>query len=296
LRHAPALLLAGLLALAPAAAPAQQETIREAIDAHAIPAVTRAAAEAADLEDAALADCAPESPALRAALRDAREAWLRAAHLRFGPALEDDRLRRMAGRPAESADALARLLRQQDPTGRDADAHADAPLSTRGFHALDRLLHDPDLRGLGTPDDRCALIQTVAADIARSAAAIRTGWTDGHADAMWSAGAPGNTAYPTQADALRTLLDAVLAGLDGAARRLERGAAQDVATSIDAIADLAAILARPAGAAEAVRTRSGAIADHLAEGDATAARAGIAGLRDTLQGDVARALGLAAED
>ena len=287
MRHLALVLLA---ALAPAAAPApaQQETIRRAIDAHALPAVTRAATEAADLEDAALADCAPDSPALRAAFRDARQAWLRAAHLRFGPALEDDRLRRMAGRPAEGADALTRLL-QEPGTG----AIADAPLSARGLHALERLLTEPNLQALGTAEDRCALIRMIAGDIAQSAAAIRTGWTDGHADAMWAAGAPGNTAYPTQAAALRTLLDAVLAGLDAAAGRLERGAPQDVATSLDAIADLAVVLARAAGAEQAVRSQSDTIATRLARGETRAARDGIAALRATLARDVAPGLGLA---
>ena len=288
MRHLALVLLA---AIAPAASPAQQETIRRAIDAHALPAVTRAATEAADLEDAALADCEPESPALRAAFRDAREAWLRAAHLRLGPALEDDRLRRMAGRPAEGEDALARLL-QEPGTG----AIADAPLSARGLHALERLLTEPGLQALGTAEDRCALIRTIAGDIARSAAAIRTSWTDGHADAMWAAGAPGNAAYPTQDDALRRLLDATLAGLDTASDRLERGALDDVAISVDAIAGLAVLLARPGGAAGAVRARADAIAEHLAAGDASAARADITALRDTLGMDVAAGLGLAPAD
>ena len=330
MRH---LIAAALVAL-PLAAPAQESVIDRAVTGHILPGYERAAAEARELAAAAQAECAPESEALRAAWHDAFDSWLGVAHLQFGPALEDNRLFAMGFWPdprGAGPRALARLIGAADPVGRDPAAYSEVSAAARGFHALETMLFDPRAETIGTAEYRCALVRTMTADMATTVQAIHEGWTGGHAEALRTAGAEGNALYPTEADALRTLFGAAATGLEfnadarlgrplgtpdrprpeRAEARLSERSLRNVAVSVQAIGDLARILAAPAGqevpdaiAAELDRIetlidRAGdpalqGVADPQGRIRVEAIRSRIDELRGTLAQDVAPALGVAA--
>jgi hypothetical protein len=227
--------------------------------------------------------------------------------------------------------ALARLIGDADPVGRDPTGYAEVSAAARGFHALEIMLYDPRAETIGTAEYRCALVRTMTADLANTVQAIRAGWTGGHAEALRTAGAPGNAAYPAEADALRTLFGAAAGGLEfnaearlgrplgtldrprpeRAEARLSGRSLRNVAVSVGAIGDLAAILAAPAGPGvegdvaaqldriETLIDRAGdpalqGVADPQGRLRIEAIRSRIDELRGTLAQDVAPALGVAA--
>jgi hypothetical protein len=336
-------LVAAALVALPLAAPApglaqeaviDRAVIDRAVTEHILPGYETAAAEAEDLAAAAQADCAPDSEDLHAAWHDAFDAWLGVAHLQFGPALEDNRLFAMGFWPdprGAGPRALARLVGEADPVGRDPDAYAEVSAAARGFHALETMLFDARAETIGTADYRCALVRTMAADMANTVQAIRAGWTASHAQALRTAGTPGNAAYPTEADALRTLFGAAATGLqfnsearlgrplgtpdrarpERAEARLSERSLRNVAVSVQAIGDLALILAAPAGPDVAADLRAQldrietlvarandpalqGVADPQGRLRIEAIRSRIDELRGTLAQEVAPALGVAA--
>ncbi|MEM1429015.1 MAG: imelysin family protein [Pseudomonadota bacterium] len=308
--------------------------IDRAVDEHVLPRVTAAAEAAAALAETAEADCAPDSEALRAAYHAGFDAWIAASHLQFGPALEDNRGFAMGFWPdprGAGRRAIAGLISAENPIGLDPAGYAEVSVAARGYHALEAMLFNEEVAGSGTPEYRCALVRTMASDTAATAAAIRDGWLGGHADAMRSAGAAGNAAYPGEAVALRALFGAASTGLQftsdtrlarplgtferayplrAEARRSERSL-RHVALSADSAGELALILAGPAGAEvedeiQRHRDRIAALIERLDDptlaGVATpqgrirveAVRAQVDGLRRTLALDVAPVLGVAA--
>jgi hypothetical protein len=271
---------------------------------------------------------------LRSAYHHAFDAWLGVAHLQFGPALADNRLFAMGFWPdprGAGPRALARLIGDADPVGRDPAGYAEVSAAARGFHALETMLYDPRAETIGTADYRCALVRTMTADMATTVQAIRAGWTGGHAEALRAAVAEGNALYPSEADALRTLFGAAATGLEfnaearlgrplgtidrprpeRAEARLSARSLRNVAVSVEAIGALAAILAAPAGPDSAgdvaaqldrIETLIDRADDPALQGVADpqgrlrieAIRSRIDELRGTLAQDVAPALGVAA--
>jgi predicted lipoprotein len=201
-----------LLCLAsPLAAQDKADVLADIVDGHILPRVEAAAATAGTLAGVAATDCTADAPALRAAYDAAFDAWIAASHLRFGPALDDNRMFALGFWPdtrGAAPRALAALIAAEDPMGADPAAYAEVSVAARGFHALDLLLFDEALSVEGAPAYRCTLVGTIAADIAATTAAIRDGWTGGYAESLRAAGTPGNALYPTEDDALRALLGA----------------------------------------------------------------------------------------
>lgn len=211
------LALAFLLCLAsPALAQDKGAVLSDIVDGHILPRVEAAAATADTLAEVAATDCTADAPGFRAAYDAAFDAWIAASHLRFGPALDDNRMFALGFWPDTRGAAprtLAALIAAEDPAGGDPAAYAEVSVAARGFHALDLLLYDEALSAEGASSYRCRLAGTIAADIAATTGAIRDGWTGGYAEAMRTAGAPGNALYPTGDDAIRALLGAATAEL-----------------------------------------------------------------------------------
>lgn len=189
--------------------------IADVVDHHILPRMQAFAAGAAALDTAAEADCEAGSATLRDAYQHAFDSWISASHLRFGPTETDNRAFALAFWP-DARGTVPKALRQAlaggDPSLRDPDAFAKASVAMRGFFALDYLLYDPAFRDLGTPDDRCALVRAVAADLDRTASLILGDWTHRWAGLLKTAGE--NDTYRSQAEAVQEIYKALYAGLE----------------------------------------------------------------------------------
>lgn len=184
------------------------------VQGHVLPGYRALSTTAADLEQAAAADCSPESPELRAAYGAAFDAWVGVSHLRFGPSEVDDRAFALAFWPdprGSTPKALGALIRAKDPIIETAQGFKSVSIAARGFYALEFLLYDPQFTGGDDPAYTCALIQAVAADISENADAILAGWEDGYAALMET---PGNDTYRTPTEAAQQFFTALSAGLE----------------------------------------------------------------------------------
>ena len=170
-------LIAALAGLA--AVDARAATVAGVIDSHVVPGFTHLANEAEALEAAARADCDPDSAPLREAYHAAFDSWIAVSHLRFGPSETDNRAFALAFWPdgrGKTPRALGRLIDSEDPAGRSVAMYGDVSVAARGFYALEFLLFDAAMRERGSAEYRCALIRTVAGDIARIAHDIVVDW------------------------------------------------------------------------------------------------------------------------
>lgn len=209
IRLALSLALAAGLAL-----PAGADVVDEALDAHVLPRIEALAETTAALAGTAEATC--DRDALRPAWSDAFDAWAAASHLRLGPIEEGGQA--VAFWP-DDRDFTARGLRLLLSGGPDAlapDAMARASVAARGLLAFERLLWEAE-----ASEAACAALSALAADLARTAAAIRDGWTgpDGFAATMRAAGAPGNTRFLAPEEAEAALYTALATGLEFAAEQ-----------------------------------------------------------------------------
>ncbi|MEL7466617.1 MAG: imelysin family protein [Pseudomonadota bacterium] len=206
------------------AAQADDGTVSEAvIHEHVLPGFETLEAVASELSAAAARDCAPTSPALRAAFHAAFDAWVSVSHLRFGPTEADNRAFALAFWPdprGKTPKALAQLARDEDPVAFDPEEFRAVSVAARGFYALERLLYAP-------PDGAdaaylCALTVAVAADIADNSAAIHLDWRDRYAALAQAPFAPDGP-YRSDEDVLRALYTALNTGLQFTSElRLER--------------------------------------------------------------------------
>ena len=62
--------------------------------------------------------------------------------------------------------ALSGLIADKDPIAQDPDAYADVSIAARGLFALDMLLYDPAFSDYTTQSYTCALVTTIAVDLA----------------------------------------------------------------------------------------------------------------------------------
>ena len=196
------------LALALLAAPAMAG-VEEAVDAHALPRVAAFAEAAAQLDAAARDAC---SDALVPAYHEAFDAWMGVSHLVLGPLEEDGRAQAVLFWPDTrdvTGRALGQLLAERDPAALEPAAFAEASVAARGLLALERLLFEIGAKG----DYACALVRAITADLAATAAAVEAGWQHGFAEALRTAGAPDNAAFPQEEDARRALTTALVTGL-----------------------------------------------------------------------------------
>lgn len=186
--------------------------VEDAVEQHILPAVKAFAETTEALAEAAQADCA--AIALRPAYQAAWEAWSPIADIRLGPS--EAAALTIAYWPDErgaGAKALRGLLVSEDAALRDPAAFAEVSAAARGFPALDLLLGDPELSSYEEGSPGCALVRTVAADLAAQAEALAQGWA-AEAEALTTAGASGNARYLTEDEATRAIYTQLLSGLE----------------------------------------------------------------------------------
>lgn len=199
--------------IAPLGAMAENAMVRGVVDGHILPGFDTLADRSAALADASRADC--EGAPLRAAWGDAFDAWVSVSHLRFGPTEIDNRAFALAFWPdarGATPRTLAGLIAARDPVIAAPEGMATLSIAARGFYALEFLLFDARIAGLGDADYRCALIRAIAADIARNTAAIAADWHGDHAGLLLNAGA--NDVYRSDAEAVQALYKALSTGLE----------------------------------------------------------------------------------
>ncbi|MEP3674983.1 imelysin family protein [Sulfitobacter sp.] len=207
-------LLACTLCAVPFASQAQTE-IESITNGHILPRFEALVQSARAFADVAVGDCAPTSPALRAAYGTAFDAWVAASHLRFGPTEVDDRAFALAFWPdsrGATPRALAGLIADEDPIAANAASYADMSIAARGFYAMEFLLFDDALSTAGDADYHCKLVQTVAADIAATSEAILDDWQGGYADVVQSPGP--DSVYRSEEEVLQEMLRALSTGLE----------------------------------------------------------------------------------
>lgn len=333
MRH---LLFAAALALpSPALAqPVQMDAagiVAAALDRHILPGYARLTGATEDLAEAAEAGCAADDPGLRTAFHDAFDAWMGVAHLTFGPAEEENRLFALAFWPdarGMTPRGLMALIEAADPVVETVEDYATVSVAARGFYAMEFLLHDETVSAAGEPAYRCALVQAVARDIHATATDLRADWEERFADLMREAGR--NDRFQSPDEALRTLFGALDHGLEvtadlrlggplgsfdrprpqmAEARRSGRSLAH-LALSLEALEELALILARDlpetqgalTDAFAIARERAAALDDPVFAGVADpqsrlrveALRQRVQEVRDAVRGELGPALGVAA--
>ncbi|MEO0894013.1 MAG: imelysin family protein [Pseudomonadota bacterium] len=208
------LILAAAFALCATPLWAQSLDIKAIVTDHILPGYTRLASASLDMATAAASDCDPESASLVAAYHEAFDAWVRVSHLRFGPSEQNDRAFALAFWPdprGSTPKTLATLMRDEDPVVNDPAEFATVSVAARGFYAMEFLLFDAQFTGADNTTYRCALVRTVANDIASNAAAILSDWENGYGELMSQ---PGNDTYRTDAEAAQQVFTAVSTGLE----------------------------------------------------------------------------------
>lgn len=310
------------LALTLLASPALAD-VEEALEGHVFPGLDGFAAATAALSAAAEQDCTAAT--LRAPAQAAWDAWAPVADLRLGPS--EPAALSIAYWPDErgaGAKALRGLIAAEDPAGLDPAAYAEVSAAARGFPALDLLLGDPELSAYAEGSYTCALVRSVAADLAAQAHALEAAWP-AEAEALATAGAQGNARYLSPEEAAAALYAQAFDGLEFTAdSRLGRPLGEpdrprptraafwrsarplpDALASAEAAARLVTLLADaplPAteAALEGVRRAEGSIEDPSFQdiGDPTARleveilQQRLRALRDAIEAEVGTPLGL----
>lgn len=189
--------------------------VRDAVELHILPGFERLETDTAALAAAAEATCDPDSEELRAAFHTAFDAWLLVSHLRFGPTEQDERAYALAFWPDTKGftpKSLGQLIGDEDPAGLDPVEFSHVSVAARGFYALEFLLYDDWVRGLGHEEYQCGLLRTIAADIHATSAEILAGWQDPWRGWLEAPG-EGDSPWRTDAEAAQELYKALTAGL-----------------------------------------------------------------------------------
>lgn len=208
-------ILIALSVLVPLPAGAGGE-IGRAVEDHILPGYESLAGAAAALDREAARDCRAASGGLVGAYHAAFDAWLGVAHLRFGPAEEDNRAFSLAFWPdtrGAMPKTLASLIASEDPVVDDAAGFATVSVAGRGFYALELLLFDAMFNGYAQDSYVCRLVRAITGDIARITGEIDDAWRASHAEVLRTAGNPENAVYLSEDEALRALFTAVATGL-----------------------------------------------------------------------------------
>ena len=162
------------------------------------------------LAEGAAGSCDPA--VLRPLWNGAFDAWLQVSHLRMGPVEEDGRGLAIAFWPDPKGLGWKhqQALMTGDPAALEPGAFADQSVAARGLFGLERLLYP----AAEMPGDPCPLIRATTADLARMAAEVQAGWEDGYAQTVLTAGADGNAAFLTEAEAKQALFTQLATALE----------------------------------------------------------------------------------
>lgn len=158
--------------------------IRAFIDHYVAPRTQTLESTARTLQETVADLCAaPDEAGLshaRTAFAGTFLAWAGLQHIRYGPALEDDRHYRLQFWPdkhARTGRQLNALLHGKDPVP-SPEKLAAMSVALQGLPALERLLFGVEAQDFTGPEGtrRCALARAVAANIANLAAALAAAW------------------------------------------------------------------------------------------------------------------------
>ncbi|WP_208352090.1 imelysin family protein [Pseudaestuariivita rosea] len=194
---------------------AETPDIDQIVDTHVLPGYERLVSLAQDLTAAANLDCSLDNDTLRTAYHDAFDAWVSVSHLRFGPSEQSNRAFALAFWPdtrGVTPRTLSAMIAAEDNVLETPDVFATASVAARGFYALEFLLYDPAFADQTTADYRCLLVQAIALDIERNAAAILSDWRTGYADLMRQAGQ--NETYRSDLEAAQQFFTSLSTGLE----------------------------------------------------------------------------------
>lgn len=208
-------LLTLCLCLLPGLAHADTDTLSRTLRGVVLPAFADLATSTQSLADAAQNDCRANDPALQSAYHAAFDAWLGVELYRPGPLEDQARGLAIAFWPDTKAampKAIKGLLALPAiPQGPD---FAETSVAGRGLFALEAMLYDPAFNAYGPGDRGCQLVQAITADLAQTAKAANTAWTDDFGPLMQAAGAPGNTRFMAPDEAIQLLYTAALTELE----------------------------------------------------------------------------------
>lgn len=182
----------------------------EMITGQILPGLAGFATATQALADAAQTTC--DVAVLQPAYQTAFDAWMAVQHIHLGPVEEDGRGLAIAFWPDPKGTGIKaqRALLTGDPAKLAAVAFAEQSVAARGLMGLERLLFPAE----PLPADPCPLTRATATDLARLAAEVQAGWADGFAQALLTAGQPGNTQYLSQAEARQALFTQIATGLE----------------------------------------------------------------------------------
>ena len=194
-----------------------------AADRHIIPAYQRLAAETEALASTADRFCtAPDAAGLstlRAAYGAALDGWQGIEHIRFGPVqllLREHRYALWPDKRGSVGKHLDRLLASRDPQALKPEAFATGSVAVQGFSALERLLFGTESTAKAFAGDadasyRCAVVQTIAHNLADMSRELASEWTQGPEAhrGYFATAAQGNAYYESDREVAGRLLNAL---------------------------------------------------------------------------------------
>jgi predicted lipoprotein len=225
-----------VLAPAPASAlpvrKSHAEMVQDTVDKFVIPRIETFATETARLEKAVGAVCTEGADSAArndavAAFAGTVRAWAGLDFVRFGPAMQKNRLERVLFWPDPrgfTARQLNAALAARAPAALEPGAMEKQSVAVQGLTALEMLMFD-DKQPLGESKDdaaryRCAFAHAIAADLNGVAGEMKSGWTGdgGYRDKMLNPG-PANALYKDASETARDVVKALLTGLDVTSNR-----------------------------------------------------------------------------
>ena len=179
------------------------------IAGHVIPRYEALVEATAALEGSVASFCEAPQPAAFAALPEvyhrAMDAWMGVQHSRFGPVelfLRYDRFAFWPDKRNATGRQLDALLAAADPAALEPPAFARGSVAVQGFTAMERLLFaaDSESKLVDAADEeayRCALLNTIAANLARMSADTLSEWREGERPFIQviATASPDNTHY-----------------------------------------------------------------------------------------------------
>lgn len=197
-----------LLLMAFMAGPVRAD-VADAIKDQLTPGYDHFAAASADLAQASAGSCDPA--VLRPLWNAAFDAWLGVSHFRMGPVEEDGRGMAIAFWPDPKGLGWKqqRALMAGDPGLLGPEVFAHQSVAARGLFALERLLYPAEKLA----SDPCPLIAATSADLARMASEVQAEFS-AYADLVLTAGAAGNSAFLTEAEAKQALFTQLASALE----------------------------------------------------------------------------------
>jgi hypothetical protein len=149
---------------------------------HVVPRYRALADAAATFEGIVESACpAGDMPTLRAGFSTVMDAWMAVQHIRFGPAMREDRHVRVQYWPDKHnqlSRQLGRLLDAADDAALAPDRFAAATVALQGLQAIERLIHDDGATALRGGAFGCRLIDTIAANVQAIAAEALAEWQE----------------------------------------------------------------------------------------------------------------------